>query len=258
MRDEGETKLNYRRVANRSGVLELVFSNPPVNAHSIGDLNALADLLNGVEADETIAVVILRSEGKGFSAGGDMREMLTLPGHEGIIGQANAGYRASLAIAECAVPVVVAIQGYCIGIGVLLAGAADIVIASEDATFTLAEIDYGATAGAIQAINLMPEKRLRSAMYTGEPVGVAELERFGSIEAVVPADELPAAADRLSARIAAKPVRSIRAMKASIDGSIARRIRDHYRSEISYTYELNMLGIAAAARESFLAVRQTR
>lgn len=243
--------MGYRSTVHDNGILELVFERPPVNAHGIPDLDELADLLDGVAGDKDIAVVVLRSQGKGFSAGGDMREMLDFPGHEGIVGQANSGFRASLAVAECAVPVVAAVHGYCVGIGVLLAGAADIVVASTDATFTLAEIDFGATAGAIQAINLMPEKRLRAAMYTGEKVEAAELQRYGSIHAIADANALPSLAIELAGKIAAKNVRSVRAMKASINGSIARCIRDHYRSEISYTYELNMLGVAAASREEF-------
>lgn len=241
----------YRSTIHENGILELVFERPPVNAHRIPDLDELAGLLEGLAGIKDIAVVVLRSQGKGFSAGGDMREMLDLPGHDGIVGQANSGLRASLAVAECAVPVVTAVHGYCVGIGVLLAGAADIVVASTDASFTLAEIDFGATAGAIQAINLMPEKRLRAAMYTGEKVEAAELQRYGSIHAVANTDALPSLAMELAGRIAAKDVRSVRAMKASINSSIARRIRDHYRSEISYTYELNMLGVAAASREKF-------
>jgi len=243
--------LGHRSIRHASGIMELVFSNPPVNAHGIEQLDELADLLGAVAREPAISVVVLRSEGKGFSAGGDMREMQALPGHEGIIGQANSGFRASLAIAECASPVIVAVHGFCIGIGVLLVGAADLVVASPDATFTLAEIDYGATAGAVQAINLMPEKRLRAAMYTSVSVEAGELQKYGTIHSMAETEDLPAAAMSVAGQIAAKPAQSVRAMKASIDGSIARRIRDLYRSEISYTYELNMLGVAAAARKRF-------
>lgn len=247
--------MGHSIVEHPSGVMEIVFSHPPVNAHGIADLKELAGILAAVEANEAVSVVVLRSEGKGFSAGGDMKEMLDLPGHEGIIGQAHAGMKASLAIAECAVPVIAAVHGHCVGIGVLLAAAADMVVASDGASFTLAEIDFGATAGAIQAVSLIPERRLRAAMYTAEPVPAAELAAHGTILALVPADDLAATARDLAGRIAAKDRRSVRAMKASLDGSIARRIRDHYRAEISHTYELNMLGVAAAARARFLAGR---
>lgn len=233
--------------------MEIVFSHPPVNAHAIADLDELARILRGVEEGETASVVVLRSQGKGFSAGGDMKEMLELPGHDGIIGQARSGMKASLAIAECAVPVIAAVHGHCVGIGVLLAAVADLVVASKDASFTLAEIDFGATAGAIQAVGLMPERRLREAMFTAEPVRAFELAGYGTLNALVPNEDLVATARGLAERIAAKDRRAIRAMKASIDGSVARRIRHCYRAEISHTYELNMLGLAAAARAKFFA-----
>ena len=245
--------MGYTSTKHPSGILEIVYSNPPVNAHGIGALDELSDLLENVARDPDIAVVVLRSEGRGFSAGGDMSEMLDLEGHDGIIGQAKSGMRASLAIAECAAPVIAAVQGHCMGIGVLLAAVADIVVASTDAYFVLAEIDFGATAGAIQAINLMPEKRLRAAMYSAEKVMASELERYGSMHAFVPREDLAAKAMEVAAGIAAKSAVSVRAMKASINGSVARSIRDNYRAEISYTYELNMLGIAEAARKAFLS-----
>lgn len=243
----------FRPKTHDNGILEIVFEHPPVNAHRIADLDELSKLLEAVRDEARISAVVLRAQGRGFSAGGDIREMMALPGHEGIIGQANSGFRASLAIAECAAPVIAAVNGYCVGIGVLLAGSADIVVASPDASFTLAEIDFGATAGAIQAISLMPEKRLRVAMFTGDTIPAEELKDFGSIHALAEPDHLPALAMDLASKIAAKDPRSVRAMKASLNGSIARRIRDHYRSEISHTYELNMLGVAAANRETFLA-----
>lgn len=243
--------MTHQLIQHSSGVAEIVFSNPPANAHGIGDLDELAALLQETGRNQDIGVIVLRSEGKGFSAGGNMKEMLELDGHQGIIGQARSGYAASLAIAECAVPVIAAVHGYCIGVGVLLAAVCDIVVASDDASFLLAEIDFGATAGAIQAIGLMPEKRLRSAMYTAEKVMATELERYGSIHSIVPRDILSAAALEVAATIASKSPVSVRAMKASIDGSVARSVRDHYRAEISYTYELNMLGAAAEARKAF-------
>ncbi|MBW8637343.1 enoyl-CoA hydratase/isomerase family protein [Hoeflea sp. WL0058] len=243
--------MTHKLIQHISGVAEIVFSNPPANAHGIGDLDELAALLQETEKNPDIGVIVLRSEGKGFSAGGNMKEMLELEGHHGIIGQARSGYAASLAIAECAVPVIGAVHGYCIGVGVLLAAVCDIVLASDDASFLLAEIDFGATAGAIQAIGLMPEKRLRSAMYTAEKVMATELERYGSIHSIVSRDDLSTTALELGETIAAKSPVSVRAMKASIDGSVARSIRDYYRAEISYTYELNMLGAAAEARKAF-------
>ena len=134
-----------------------------------------------------------------------------------------------------------------------MAGAADVVVADDEARFVMAEIDNGATGGAIQASGLMPQKRLRSAMFTCEPVSAEELYRYGSIyELVKGSDAVVDSARRIASLIASKPARVVRLSKASINSSIGRDIRRLYRVEMSYTYELNLLGEAAAARQTFL------
>jgi enoyl-CoA hydratase len=185
--------------------------------------------------------------------GGDVKEVQGLPGHEGILGQAHGSCAASVALHECAVPVIAAVHNYCIGLGVLLAGSCDIVLASEGTVFVLSEVDNGATGGAIQAIGLMPDKRLRAAMFTCEPVPAEELHGYGSILRIVPAADLVPAALDLAEKIATKPPRVVRAAKRAINGSVGRDIHGLYRQELSYTYELNMTDDAREARETFVS-----
>jgi enoyl-CoA hydratase len=145
-----------------------------------------------------------------------------------------------------------AIHRYCIGVGVLLAGAADILIVDDQARFVMAEVDNGATGGAIQASGLMPEKRMRAAMFTCEPVWAEELGRYGSIYALVPEAKVFERAREVAAVVAAKSPTVVRLAKRSIDSSVGRDIRRSYRVELSYTYELNMLGEASRARQTFI------
>ena len=243
--------LHVDRRAN--GVVEIVLCRPPANALNLRLLSELASALNRLEGDVEARAVLIRAEGKGFSAGGDVKEVQALPGFEGILGQVDGLQRAVLAIMNCAVPVVMAVHGYCVGGGVLLAGAADIVAAAEGARFILAEIDYGATAGGILALRLMPEKRVRAAMMTADPVTAEELHAFGSVLLLVAPEELAGAARALAAKIAAKPADPMRRLKRSLNHSM--RVQDveaAYRAEVSYTYELNISGAAAAGRAAFI------
>jgi enoyl-CoA hydratase len=236
-----------------SGVLELVIDIPPVNAVDIAHLGELIAILEGIDQRPEVRVIVLRATGRGWVGGGDVKEVQRLPGHEGILGQAHGSGRASVALHECAVPVIAAVHKYCIGLGVLLAGSCDIVLASEGTVFVLAEVDNGATGGAIQAIGLMPDKRLRTAMFTCEPVPAEELHAYGSIQRIVPEAELAGVARALAETIAAKPPTVVRAAKKAINASVGRRIHDLYRQELSYTYELNLTGDAFAARETFVS-----
>ncbi len=236
-----------------SGVLELVIDIPPVNAVDISHLFELTAILDGIEQRPEVHVVVLRSEGRGWVGGGDVKEVQRLPEHQGILGQVNGSGAASVALHECAVPVIAAVHNYCIGLGVLLAGSCAIVLASQGTIFVLAEVDNGATGGAIQAIGLMPDKRLRMAMFTCEPVPAEELHGYGTVQQVVPLAELTDAALAVAQTVAAKPPAVVRAAKRAINGSVGRRIRELYRAEASYTYELNLTGDAYEARDSFVS-----
>jgi enoyl-CoA hydratase len=247
-------------VIHDNGVAELIVDAAPVNAYGQAEIAALIGHLRSYgapDADpERVRVVVLRGEGRGFCGGGDVKEVQRLPGFEGILGQTRGSLNLTLAIAECPVPVIGAIHGYCIGLGVLVAGVCDILLAAPDTPFVLAEADNGATSGIVQAIGLMPEKRLAAAMFTCEPVDSAELHTHGSVYRLVPTAELPGAALELAAKVASKRTNVIRGLKAAMAGSIGRDIRKSYRQELSYTFELNISGEARDAREDFVSGRR--
>jgi enoyl-CoA hydratase len=253
-----EASVAIKECLHDGGVLELVVDHPPVNAFTIGDLHTLARRLRAIADEPEVTVVLLRSEGKGFCAGGDVKEVQALPGFDGILGQASGSEAASIAVAECAVPVVVAVHGYCVGVGVLLVGTADVVVAGTGTPFVLAEVDNGATSGGAQALGLVPAKRLRAAMFTAEPIDAAELQAYGSIYRLVAPDEVVSTAFRVAEVIAAKSPAVVRRLKQSLNASAGvDDLRRRYRLELSYTYELNLLGEARDLRETFVDGRRS-
>lgn len=232
------------------GRYDIVVEAPPVNAFSISLLQNLIEALHTVPDQAT--AVVLRSIGRGFCGGGDVKEVQALAAFEGILGQGRYGLEACVAVEECPVPVIAAVHGYCIGIGVLIVGVCDIVIATRGTKFVLAEADNGAASGVVQALGLLPEKRMRSAMFTCEPFDAEELNRYGSVYAITESDELVARADCVAATVAAKSPMVIRALKQSMNRSAARDLVAKYRAEMSYTYELNMTDDARKARATFV------
>jgi enoyl-CoA hydratase len=239
------------------GVVELVVEHPPVNAFNIEDLHTLARHLERYRDDNEVRAVILRSEGRGFCGGGDVKQVQALPGFEGILGQTSGSLAASLAILECAVPVITVIHNYCIGVGSLLAGTSDILIAAAGTKFVFAEVDNGATGGFVQGLGLMPEKRLRAAMLTCESIDVSELEPYGTIYRVVPPEDVLEEGRRVAGLIAGKDPRVIRRMKATMNDTANRDLLRRYRGELSYTYELNLLGVASERRGDFVEGRRS-
>src|SRR5260370_2166342 len=219
-----------------TGVLELILERPPVNAFDIETLNRLAEFMEGATQRQEVRSVIVLGIGRGFCGGGDVKEVEALPGCEGILGQSAGSLRMSLAALNCAVPVISAIHNYCVGVGVLLAGVSDMVIASKGTRFVLAEVDNGATSGAIQALKLMPEKRARAAMMTALPVQAEELYQYGSIFRLVDEEQLRETAMHMASVIASKNPQTIRRLKLSMNGTTkAFELQTAYRAEISYT-----------------------
>lgn len=233
------------------GVLELVMDNPKVNALPIADTRAIAEILDGVKRRPEIAAVILTATGRGFCAGVDIKEMQAMPGHEGILGVNRACAEAFRAVYECAVPVVVAVNDFCLGTGIGLAGSADIVVAAEGVKFGLPEVDNGALGAATHLGRLVPEKHLRWMLYSCEPVSAEQLQEWGTVLDVVPADDLMDRAREVAGVIASKSAPVIRAAKASLLG-IDHAPMNSYRFEQGFTYELNLQGHGDEARDAFL------
>jgi len=240
-----------------SGIAEIVMDNPPVNALDVAGWFDLADRLTALGRDPLVRCVVLRAEGRGFNAGVDIKEMQATEGFDALIG-ANRGCAAAFAaVYECEVPVVAAVHGYCLGDGIGLVGNADVIVASEDATFGLPEVDRGALGAATHLSRLVPQHRARAMVYTAESITAEEMARYGSIHAVVPRDGLRDAAMEIAARIAAKSPTVMRAAKASLNGIDLWDVRRSYRYEQGFTFELNLSGVADEHRDAFVDKRDT-
>ena len=176
------------------GIAEVVMDNPPVNALTVAGWFELARIVRALGEDPAVRVVVLRAEGRGFNAGVDIKEMQQTEGFDALIGANRGCYAAFAAVYECAVPVIAAVNGYCLGGGIGLVGNADVIVASDDATFGLPEVDRGALGAATHLSRLVPQHQMRAMVYTSAVATAAELHAYGSVLKVVPTDELRAAA----------------------------------------------------------------
>ena len=242
--------LEVQRPSDSPGVVRLVLSNPPVNATSIEDLRSIADTIGGITQDDR--VIIISAEGKGFSAGGDLKEMDQLDGHEGILGQCLESARACTAISRCSVPVIVVVHDYCLGVGIELVGSADIALANEAALFQWTEVDNGTVGGAAQGFRMLPPQLLRHLMFTAEPITARDLWGRGALTEVLPLENLDARAQEIAQTIASKPPNLVRHLKASMDAIEAFDVENAMRFEQGFIFQLNMEGSGSAARTAFL------
>jgi enoyl-CoA hydratase len=152
---------------------------------------------------------------------------------------------------------VAAINGFCLGGGIGLVGNADVIVAADDATFGLPEVDRGALGAATHLSRLVPQHKMRAMVYTSATATAQELHHFGSVLQVVPLDDLRDAAMAVAAQIAAKSPTVIRAAKESLNGIDLWDVKRSYRFEQGFTFELNLSGVADEHRDAFVAKRET-
>jgi enoyl-CoA hydratase len=237
---------------DRGAVAEVVIDFPPVNAVPAAGWLSIADLITAAGADPGTRVVVLAAEGRGFCAGVDIKEMQRSDGHDVLLA-ANRGCAAAFAaVYDCPVPVIAAVHGFCLGGGVGLAGNADLIVAADDATFGLPEVDRGALGAATHLARLVPPQLMRAMVYTCRPVTAADLHRFGTVHDVVPAARLRAAARAVAAEIAAKDPVVIRRAKEALNGIDPVDVKRSYRFEQGFTFELNLNGAGDRARQKFV------
>ena len=239
------------------GIAEVVMDNPPVNALNVAGWFELADIVRSLGERSDVRVVVLRAEGKGFNAGVDIKEMQATEGYAALIGANRGCYEAFAAVYECKVPVVAAVNGFCVGGGIGLVGNADVIVAAEDATFGLPEVDRGALGAATHLSRLVPQHKMRAMVYTSATATAQELHAFGSVLEVVPQAELRDAAMAVAEQIAAKSPTVIRAAKESLNGIDLWDVKRSYRFEQGFTFELNLSGVADEHRDAFVAKRDT-
>jgi len=238
------------------GIRVITMDQPPVNALSVQGWFDLADALDEASRDATSGgatrVVVLRAEGRGFNAGVDIKEMQRTSGFDALIGANRGCYAAFRAVYECAVPVIAAVHGFCLGGGVGLVGNADCIVAADDAYLGVPEVDRGALGAATHLARLVPPHLMRTLYLTGRTIRAVDLVQHGSVLEVVPRERLDEAALAVAAEIAAKDPRVVRMAKEALNAIDPVDVNRSYRFEQGFTMELNLAGVSDDLRDTFV------
>jgi enoyl-CoA hydratase len=238
------------RTEVRDRVGELVIDHPPVNALDSRLWNELPAMISALGADPNVRVVLIRAEGKGFCGGVDIKEMQAHP--ERIVELNRGNFLTFRAVRACEVPVISAVHGFVIGGGIGICGASDVIIASEDAYFSLPEIDRGAMGGASHLSRMLPLHKVRAAFFSGGKVPASEAYRLGAVEKVVARERLLEEARAFAAVIAAKSRRALVLAKESLNGLEPRDVDHGYRFEQGFTLEMYLHPDSQKARDEFV------
>jgi len=201
-------------------------------------------------------VIIIAAAGKGVCAGVDIKE---LAAHPNRIVEVNRGnYETFRAIHRNPKPVIVALHGFVLGGGIGMAGAADIIVASECARFGVPEIDRGAMGGGAHLQRMFPVQKVRYMYFTGEFIDAAEAWRLGAVERVVKREELLPVAREIAAKIAAKSPAMVKLAKEALTGVEDGNLEDKYRWEQGFTLEAYTKGDSQESRDAFVEKRDAQ
>ncbi|MBO6520378.1 MAG: enoyl-CoA hydratase/isomerase family protein [Rhodospirillales bacterium] len=189
-KDDGIAEIDIRRFEKR-------------NALNTALIDGIADAAEQLARDESVRVVVLRSEGdKVFSAGADIGELSALTGDIAHAFIDNLR-RAIQAIADIPVPVICRLQGACIGGAMEMAAACDLRIAADNASFCMPEVRVGIPS-VIQAVllpRLMGRGRANWLVLSGEVIDAKTAFDWGFVEKLVTSDQLDTTVDEACAAI---------------------------------------------------------
>jgi methylglutaconyl-CoA hydratase len=184
------------------GVATMTLNRPEVNnAYDEGLIRGLLRAMDELSESQGLRAVVLLGAGRHFQAGADLNWITRVAAES-----AESNQRASHATAEAVhrlnclpVPTVALVQGGCFGGGTGVIAACDVVIAADNAIFSIAETRWGLTAAIIlpQLADAMGARQVRRYALTGERFGAEEARRIGLVHEVVPREELASAGERM-------------------------------------------------------------
>lgn len=208
------------RTATMDGIARIVFDRSDVlNALSPDLLRELIDVCSDLAESDGTKVVVFEGAGGSFSAGADLPAFLAELGEADPTAIADLGRRATNAIADLPQITVAGVAGHCVGGGLVLAGACDIRLASDDAKFSIPELDAGiplAWGGIAHLVRLVGETVTADLVLSCRPFGADEALRSGLVSRVVPSGDLARELGALASSIARKPSFVLRTTKKQL------------------------------------------
>jgi enoyl-CoA hydratase len=244
------------RTTIEDGIAEMILDKPPVNAFDSAGWFAIANEIDALGRDDAVRVILIAAEGRGFCAGVDIKELAAESTR--IVDVNKGNYETFRAIHRNPKPVIIALHGFVLGGGIGMAGAADILVASDCARFGVPEIDRGAMGGGAHLQRMFPVQKVRYMYFTGEFIDAQEAYRLGAIEKVVSREELLPTARAIAASIASKSPAMVKLAKEALTGIEDGNLEDKYRWEQGFTLEAYTVGDSQESRDAFIEKRDAK
>ncbi|MFX1509440.1 MAG: enoyl-CoA hydratase/isomerase family protein [Promethearchaeota archaeon] len=212
----------------------VTINNPPANALNPEIITLLRKLLTELDQDDTKAIILTGAGDKFFVGGADIKQFKE-QNAEVIKKFTRLGQQFTLFLEKHNKPIIVAVNGFCLGGGMEITMACDFVIASENARFGQPEIKLGVIpgwGGTQRLQRWMDPQRARELILTGDIVPASEMGQF--VYKLVPPNQLLPTAKELAQRIARHGLNAVKLAKRALKEAISRPIGEGLKLEAQY------------------------
>ena len=251
----------YQLLTVSHHVARITLHHPPANVLNLSVLKDLEQVLNEVEEDDYVRVVIVTGTGRFFCAGADLHELAHLTTVHSGSEFALRGQSLLSRIERSEKPVLVAINGTCVGGGLELALACHIRVAAAGVMIGLPEIKLGLIpgfGGTQRLPRVVGASKAAEMILTGESLSAEEALRIGLVSRVVPPHELMAQAEAIAALITARGKTAVEAALHAIRGGLDIPLSEGLAREAELFGQLCITPDKQEAVQAFFEKRQPR
>ena len=230
----------------RDGDLALLLIHNPRLRNALSDkvLSQLKEALVELGQDEQVGALMIGSDVEGvFASGGNIRELQAISSCLAGLRFADSVQEVFKLVEDFPRPVLVVVNGYCLGAGAELAMAADIRVVADTASFSFPQAGLGippGLGGGQRLVRLCGAGCAKRVILAGDLITAQEALRLGLVELVVPASELWGEAKRVARKLASKPRDAVMLAKRALNASSQTDL------ESGCAYEAAQFGLACS------------
>lgn len=224
----------YIKTSVADGIATIAIDNPPANVLSKAVFLEIGEAFVAFRKDPAVRGVILTGEGSNFAAGADVKQIAEITDAKEGERLALEAHRLTSAIDESDLPVIAAINGYCLGGGCELVLACHVRIASDKARIGQPEIKIGiipGMGGSVRLPRLVGRAKAIEMLLTGDPISAQEAYRIGLVNLVVPDAELRRQATGLAKKVAAMGKPAVARVLKSVREGLSLPVAEHIKLE---------------------------
>jgi len=243
----------------KEGVATLKLNRPEkLNALNRKMIEELESAMVEIRKDRDVRALVITGAGRGFCSGADVGDMAQAVAPVEIRYWTQTAHKIILALTDLEKPVIAEVNGVAVGIGCSLALSADIIIASENARFSLifSRIGLIPDGGSLFHLpRLVGPAKAKELVFTAKMVDANEAERIGLINRAVPADELDNEVNTLAKQLAEGPTVAFGMAKKIINKGLSMDLSSVLECE---AFGQTIAGTTEDAREGVIAFLEKR